>query len=92
MACNFSDLSSIQAAEGHEMADLFRFVPVSGVDCAQSIPAAVQILHDIADHVVEQDEKKDQIARKRAMRLAISQAWTTAFNNQVSMAGLIANE
>ena len=52
----------------------------------RSIPISVMILNDLADAIIDEDLRKEKASRKRALRLAISQSWTTAFNNQVSHA------
>ena len=59
----------------------FKFVPATGVECMAAIPLAVQILHDLANEVVEADKVKEEQSKKWAIRSAISQAWKLAFNN-----------
>lgn len=91
-ACNFSDLSSIAAyplQEGEFEGDQNNQIKLeapTGADCMRSIPISVMILRDLADAVIDEDVRKEKASRKRALRLAISQSWTTAFNNQVSHA------
>ena len=53
-------------------------------DYHHSIPISVQILHDIVDHVIQEDEKKNVKARARAIRLAVQQAWLSSVSFQVS--------
>ena len=85
LACNFSDLSSIEALPmADPEAKMFRFEPARGVECMESIPMAVALLHQLADKVIDHDEKIEALARKRAVRLSISTSFTTVFNNQVS--------
>lgn len=86
VAANFSDLSSIMAMP-HELADAlvnFNFEPATREQCMMSIPFSESILKDLVNKVVDNDEKREKISRRRAIRLAISHAWTLAFNNQVS--------
>lgn len=81
-ACNFSDLSSIMAVpQDNALANMLRFQPATGVECMDSIPLAVQLLHEIANKVVSNDEKKEALSRKRAVKLSISTAFVTVFNN-----------
>ena len=82
--CNFSDLSSIHAVPLDLKEEVAPFTPVTGVACMQAIPVSMQILKELADKVVENDVAFEKKSRKWAIRSAISQAWTMAFNNQVS--------
>ena len=94
VAANFSDLSSIMAMP-HEMADAldnFKFEPPTREFCMMSIPISDLILRDLVNKVVENDVKKEKLSRRRAIRLAISHAWTLAFNNQVSVTVLIVSK
>ena len=67
---------------------LFRYEPATGTECMQAIPTAVQILNSIADKIVENDIRQEALSKKRAVKLSMSVAFVTAFNNQVSLTTL----
>jgi len=76
--CNFNDLSSIEASQ---VAEVQFFEPPTSDACMLSIALSDLILSDLIVKVVENDAVKDIEARRRAIRLSICAAWTTAFNN-----------
>ena len=49
-----------------------KFVPATGAQCMAAIPLSIQILHDLANKVVDADEEKDELSKKWAIRSAIS--------------------
>ena len=75
-ALNFSDLSSIEATDEN----LFKFVPVTREQCMNSIPVSIQIINDLVGKVIEDDERKEVMSRKRAIKMAISLSWISGFN------------
>ena len=68
LAFNFSDLSSIEATNEN----LGKFVPATREQCMNSIPVSIQILNDLVDKVIEDDERKEVLSKKRAIKIAIS--------------------
>ena len=76
-----SDLSSINAAPPDEEEESYNFKPAIGAPCANSIPAADAIINQVIDKVILHDEQQEAASRLRAIRLSISTAWTSAFNN-----------
>lgn len=87
LACNFSDLSSIDAQPGNlhnrrgSLDEQFRFEPATGVECANAIPVVVDLLYSLADKVIDDDIKQEVQAKDRAVKLSISTAFVTVFNN-----------
>ena len=49
-----------------------------GPQCLQSILASDMIINYMLDRVALDDEQKEVMSRKRAIRLAMAQAWVTA--------------
>ena len=61
--------------------DFKPFEPVTREACMQSIPVSDYIIQVLIDKVIADDKAKELAAKKRSIGLAISAAWTTAFNN-----------
>ena len=71
-AFNFYDLSPIEPLPINLLENVCKFAPVTGEQCINAIPVSIRILTELADKVVENEEKKEVLARRRAIRMAIS--------------------